>query len=148
MKAILISTLFLSTLTTFQAQAHIEPGTWMGKTDSQADCGFLVGAGYFEPNTPHPLHERIRVQMGNTVFTLQHPPVVDAASATAFFNHDQFQAINATSTGATAIVVKMEHTPTYEGPTEFTVIDHEWKSNKRTAVTCKNIRLKSKKKLQ
>lgn len=122
------------------AQAHIEPGTWMGKTDSGADCGFLAGATYFEPNVKHPLNERIKIQIGNDVFTVQHPPVIDGATSTAYFNHDMFQGVLATSEGARALIVHMVHKVTQEGPTAFQLIDHAWKNNTKKSVICRNLK--------
>ena len=142
MKTILtIASLLFAT----QAQAHIEPGTWMGKTDAGADCGFLAGAAYFEPNVQHPLNERIKVQIGNDLFVMQHPPVVDAATSTAYFNHDVFQGVLATKTGARALIISMVHTAAQEGPSAFQLIDHSWSSNTKQSVICRNLKFTGKK---
>jgi hypothetical protein len=132
---IALSALFVTTT----ASAHIEPGTWMGKTAQGAECGFVAGPAYFEPNVQHPLNERIKVQIGTDVFVMQHPPVVDAATSTAFFNHDLFQGVLATSTGARALIIQMVHETGKEGPTAFQLIDHAWKTNSRKSVICRGL---------
>lgn len=127
-------------LSSAAALAHIEPGTWMGKTEAGADCGFLAGPAYFEPNVKHPLNERIKVQIGNDVFTVQHPPVIDGATSTAFFNHDLFQGVLGTAEGARALIIQMVHSAKQEGPTAFQLIDHSWKSNTKQSAICRNLK--------
>lgn len=130
---------------TSNAMAHIEPGLWKGVNDSGAECGFIAGATYFEPNVHHPLNERIRVQVGSDVYTVQHPPVVVSNPATAYFNHDLFQGVLATQTGARALLIAMVHEEGREGPVSFQMIDHSWKTNIRQSVTCKNLKFAGRK---
>ncbi|MBS1960313.1 MAG: hypothetical protein JST80_12625 [Bdellovibrionales bacterium] len=143
MKSILLALLVMFGISS--AQAHIAPGLWKGVNDSGAECGFIAGAGYFEPNVSHPLNERIRIQVGQDVYTVQHPPVIVSNPATAFFNHDVFQGVLATSTGARAILISMSHEEGREGPTGFQMIDHAWKTNIRQSVTCKNLKFAGRK---
>lgn len=137
MKTLLISLLVLTTQTAF---AHIEKGTWIGKTDKGLQCTMLAIETYHDGGMDHPLTERVRVRIGNDEVVLSHPPVVSAATAMAFFNHDVLQAVIPTTTGARAIVVDMHHEPGKDGgPVAFHVIDHIWKNDVRSAVHCENI---------
>ncbi len=124
--------------------AHIDPGTYVGKTAQGAECQMVVVRQYFENNVSHPLNERIVVQAGNAEFTVSHPPVIQTSTDTAFFNHDAFHAILPTQTGARALVIDMHHdqraNTRAEGPTGFHVMDHQWKSNTRQAIHCLGIR--------
>lgn len=137
MKA-LVAALVLSVVS-FAAQAHVEPGKHVGQTADGASCSMEAGATYFENNEHHPLNERIKIVVDGTEFLVGHPPVVDAETAVAYFNHDLFQGIVPTSTGAKALVVDMIHTEEKEGPVRFTLIENFWKTGKKTSVVCENL---------
>lgn len=133
--AILSTVLF----TALSAQAHLEPGVYSGKTAQGQACFMQIVKVYFEKNQQHPLNERALIQVGSNKeiqITVGHPPLIDVATATAAFNHDFFHGVLPTATGAMALVVKMAHTQTFEGPTEFHFIQHEYKSNKRSVQSC------------
>lgn len=121
------------------AGAHLNLGAYTGKTANNQTCSFIVEKSYFENNMQHPLNERIILNVGNLKFTVQHPPVVDVQNAIAAYNHDLFQGLIATSVGAQAIVITMKHTTREEGPTEFHLINHEYKTNKKEKVSCYNL---------
>lgn len=125
------------------AQAHIEPGTWTGVGVDNGSCIMEVGPQTFENNVPHPLNERIQIKVGNDTYSVRHPSVIDPKTATASFNHDQFEAILATPEGAQAIVIEMAHSPEFEGPTKFTVISHKWKTNVKIATACSDLKQKN-----
>ncbi|MCB0371050.1 MAG: hypothetical protein KDD45_16915 [Bdellovibrionales bacterium] len=133
-----ISLIFISS----SAFAGLQVGTYTGATANNQTCSFTVEKRYFENNLQHPLNERIAVKVGSIAFTLQHPPVIDVASSYAAYNHDMFQAINATSVGAQALVILMKH-PSRGGdeiPGEFHFINHEYKANKKEKVSCFNLK--------
>lgn len=133
-----LSLIFLST----SAFAGLQVGTYTGTTANNKACSFVVEKRYFENNLQHPLNERIALKVGQVSFIVQHPPVIDVASAFAAYNHDMFQAINATPVGAQALVIVMKH-PTRGGdevPGEFHFINHEYKANKKEKVTCANLK--------
>ena len=126
-------------LVSFSAQAHVEPGKHVGQTADGKPCSMEAGITYFENNAHHPLNERIKIVVDGTEFTVGHPPVVDAENAIAYFNHDLFQGIVPTSTGAKALVVDMIHSEEKEGPVRFTLIENFWKAGKKTSVVCENL---------
>jgi len=118
------------------AQAHIAPGVHKGETADGEACEMTVGRTYFENNVGHPLNERIEITIDGDRFVVQHPPVISVDQKMAYFNHDLFQGVLATSVGAKAVVIKMEHTATSEGPVEFSLITHEYNGDKRQILTC------------
>lgn len=118
-------------------QAHIEEGPHLGKTPTGEICEMNAGKQTFVDNMPHPLNERIQVEINGVQFSLQHPPVINAAQGIASFNHDQFQAVTANKAGANAVIVEMAHTPDFEGPTSFTFVDHNWKTGEKKSISCK-----------
>lgn len=138
MKALFVFALLFSNA----ALAHIEEGTWVGATADGQTCEMTAGAQYFENNLHHPLNERIPLEVNGVKFVVGHPAVVDAEKAVAAFNHDLFQGVVATPTGANAVVVTMVHTESEEGPKNFTFITHNYKTGERKAVLCEGIRLK------
>lgn len=119
------------------AQARVEPGSHKGKSSDGTDCEMVAGKTYFDKNVRHPLNERIEIQVNGEAFVIQHPPVISVEDKSAFFDHDQFHGVLPTKTGAKALVLKMEHSNSFEGPSEFYVITHEYKSDVRTILNCK-----------
>ncbi len=134
-----IFTLLALLLSPSFALAHIEPGTWKGTTASGQECSMTATATYFEGNR-HPLNERIGITVEGKEFKVGHPPVLDFAQPKAFFNHDVFQGVLATSTGAQAIEIEMNHEEGKEGPVSFTFVDHAWKNDARTSLKCSGLR--------
>jgi hypothetical protein len=133
-------TLFLMAAPAF---AHIEKGIHEGKTANGEVCTLTAGDQTFVNNEHHPLNERIEIQVGSDKFVVGHPPVIDAAAGIAFFNHDQFQGVLATSTGATALVIEMVHTEEKEGPESYTLISHNWRTSQKTKVVCSGLTFKN-----
>jgi len=119
------------------AQAHVEPGPHKGKLTDGTECEMTAGKTYFDKNVKHPLNERIDISVNGETFVVQHPPVVSVADKAAFFNHDQFQGLLPNAKGAKALVITMEHTDSFEGPSEFFVISHEYRNDVRTVTHCK-----------
>ena len=118
------------------AAAHVENGVWIGKTDSGDQCEMTAVKTYFDGVLKHPLTERIDLIVNGLNFTVQHPPVIDEAKPEAFFDHDQFKGIIPTTMGATALVLKMTHTKTYEGPAEYYLINHDYKAAISSVIKC------------
>ena len=138
MKQLLIGIILLGSIA---SQAGIEEKVFNGKTADGSVCTLEGKGTSFVNSMPHPLNERVKVVvtapgLAATEFDVQHPAVIDAKSATAFFNHDEFQGVNPTKVGASALVIVMEHSEVGEGPTSFTFIDHAWKANKKTSIEC------------
>jgi hypothetical protein len=133
--------LALSLLVSVPAFAHVEDGRYVGKTPDGKACEMTATGMSFENGMHHPLNERVSITVDGVAFSLRHPPVIDAATAKAFFNHDMFQGIVATPEGAKALQVDMIHTPKKEGPGSFTYIVNKWKTGEKTSVVCQNIEL-------
>ncbi|HVK61973.1 MAG TPA: hypothetical protein VM432_10500 [Bdellovibrionales bacterium] len=124
----------------FSALAHMEPGTHKGTTNKGTECSMLVGKMIFENGMHHPLTERVEVTVGSDKFMVGHPAVIDAATATASFNHDLFQAVLPTSTGAKALVITMVHSDEFEGPADFTFIENNWQTGEKTSIVCTGLK--------
>ena len=131
----------LSVLISVPALAHVETGKYVGHTPDGKPCEMISDVMSFENGMHHPLTERVNVTMDGATFKLGHPPVIDAASATASFNHDMFQGIVATADGAKALQIDMVHTEQKEGPAGFTYIVNKWKTGEKTSVVCQEIEL-------
>lgn len=136
MKLISVCIILLAALT---VQAHVETGPYEGKTATGETCRMVAGPMFFDGNLHHPLTERVTVTVDGVQFTLGHPPVVDAANAVAFFNHDVFQGVLPTATGAKALVIHMDHSPAHDGPVGFTLIENFWKSGQKQSLNCGNL---------
>lgn len=133
--------LFLITLlTSIFAQAHIEEGTWKGSVREGVDCFMDAGAQTFEGGLRHPLAERIEIKIGNTTYSVHHPYSIDATTGQVAFNHDLFEGVVPTKTGAYALQIKMVHTEEFEGPASFSVMEHNWKTGAIELVQCNNLK--------
>lgn len=132
MKTVLFLILGISTT----ALAHVEPGVYQGKDSSGAACEMKVIETFFEGGMPHPLNERVRIQINGDEFLVGHPSVIDEAKSQVVFNHDRFQGVLAQKGGAKALIVGMSHATGSEGPTDFTVINHIWKAGDGSSVRC------------
>lgn len=139
MKSILVSFILSASVSAF---AHVEVGEHQGLTADGQVCSLIAGEQTFENNQHHPLNERIEIQVGGDTFKVGHPAVIDAEKGTAFFNHDLFQGVLATSTGAKALVIEMAHTATKEGPASFTLINSNWKTGESTKLVCAGLEFK------
>ncbi len=137
MKALFLAVFFFSSL----SFAHIKAGTWVGTTASGDACQMTVGDQYFENDVIHPLTERIPLETNSVKFLVGHPAVIDAATATASFNHGLFQGITpiAAPRGAHAVEISMRQ-DAYEGPEKFTFITHDYKSDQRGALVCNGLK--------
>lgn len=122
------------------ASAHIEKGIHQGQTATGEVCSLSAGEQIFLNDQAHPLNERVHIQIGGDAFLVGHPPVVDAEKAIAHFNHDLFQAVLATSTGAKALIIEMVHTESKEGPESYTLITHDWKTGASSKLVCSGLR--------
>jgi hypothetical protein len=132
--------LVATTLLSISAFAHIEPGTWKGVVSADANCFMDVGAQTFENNLPHPLNERIAITVGSTTYSVRHPYSMNTGDGTVSFNHDLFEGVVATSTGAYAIQIKMAHTADFEGPLSLSVMEHNWKTGDKEVVNCDQLK--------
>jgi hypothetical protein len=124
----------------YSAFAHIEPGLWSGLTPEGQECRMEVFEQTFEQGLAHPLNERIRVRVNGDEFRIYHPRAIDRTKGRVSFNHDYFEGILATQTGSNAIVVTMEHSDQFEGPTQFIALRDNWKTGKGIKMTCTNLR--------
>ena len=138
MKSLILTVIFL---TSTAAYAHIDQGTWNGETSGDnLKCSMLVGNTTYLNNLKHPLNERIEITIDGQAFAVKHPTTLDFNSAVIDFNHDLFEGELATSTGATAVQIIMNHDPANKGPVSFNLINHNWKTNGTTRVICNSLK--------
>lgn len=141
MKLTLIFALILTATAAAPAFAHIEPGTYVGQTADGAACSIEALRQYYVDDVHHPLNERVVLNAGGDEFTVGHPPVIEVATDTAYFNHDNFEGVRATPVGAKALVIDMIHEAGSEGPGAFHLITNNWKTKERSAVHCSGLKL-------
>ena len=140
-------TAFSSTLIlafSISAAAHVEVGTHEGHTTLGNPCTMVAGEQTFLNGAKHPLNERIKMTVSGVEFEVYHPPVISTADATAYFNHDAFQGVVATKTGAQALWIVMSHEEGKKGPVAFTFIEHNCKTGEKTSEFCNNLKFTGK----
>jgi hypothetical protein len=130
---------FIVSLISISSFAHIEPGTWTGKTSAGAECSFEAFEQTFEQDLHHPLNERIRVRANGDELMIRHPFGIDGEKGLVTFDHDHFEGLLPTKTGSKAIIIDMAHSEEFEGPTAFRWIDHDWKAKTSTLTVCSGL---------
>lgn len=122
------------------ATAHIAKGTWKGSVREDVDCFLDSGDQSFVDDIHHPLNERIQIQVGQINYVVHHPYSIDVTNGRVDFNHDLFEGVVATATGAFAIQIKMIHSEAFEGPESFSVMEDNWKTGENELVVCKDLK--------
>lgn len=133
-----LALLFVSSI----AQASITTGLYVGQAEDGSVCELNVGKQTFENNQAHPLNERFVMIAQGKAFTVRHPALISETEKTAGFDHDQFHGVLPNNLGADALVVKKIETTTFEGPSEYYLINHQYKKDLRSLFVCKNLQLK------
>lgn len=129
--------IFLASLVYSSASfADINIGTYAGKTATGDTCAMQVQSVFFLNDIKHPLNERVKIVVSGKEYTVQHPTIISVSDVLASFNHDQFQGVLATPDGALALVVDVVHTEEYKGPTQFHVIDHNYRTGSKALTSC------------
>lgn len=138
--------LLSSVLVSTQAFAHVEKGDYKGLDQNGKACAFTIGEMWFEGEIEHPLTERIEVSKlvfegfkpVLNQFQTGHPPVVNLESGLARFNHDIFQDIAATATGAVSVTILKQKEESKEGkPVGIIYIEDNYRNkNESKKITC------------
>lgn len=136
MKSFILITLFFSLF----ASAHIEKGTWKGVVREGVDCYMDAGDQTFIDDLHNPLNERINITVGLIEYVVHRPYTINTSDGSVGFNHDLFEGIVPTATGAYAIQIKMAHNKTFEGPESFSVMEDNWKTGEKELVVCQSLK--------
>lgn len=138
LKSILLATaIFTST----QILAHVKPGFYLGRDNNNEICSFRVGEVWFEDNMPHPLTERLPVSEitfagiypAAVIWNLGHPPVVNTEAGLNRFNHDIFQQIVPTTTGATSVtLLKAEEKEEAQKPVGIIYVEDNYRHKEQS----------------
>ncbi len=123
------------------AQAHIEPGVYVGFDKDNVACEMEIGKTFFINGVHHPLNERIEVKYQNRDFLVRHPEVVNNTLNQVRFDHDTFQGVLAIETGAVSMTVFMEpHTEKERMPETFNFIESDWKTGLSKSLLCQDLK--------
>ena len=120
--------------------AEIQPGVWKGVVSDQAYCFMDVGPTTFVNGFPHPLNERIEIKIGQTIYSVKHPHSVNAETGEISFNHDLFEDVVPTATGAFALQIQMDHSTGRERPQSLVVMEHDWKTGFKEVLNCHSLK--------
>jgi hypothetical protein len=122
------------------ALAHLQIGTYSGKTPEGAACSIEILSKTYEGGVHHPLNERVAAKVGTETFTMVHPAVVSAEKREVSFDHDVLQAVLPLKNGARALVLKIDHTPGNDGPKSSHLIVNDWKQQTASSSDCLGLR--------
>ena len=130
----------LATMSSLILNADIEKGTWKGTVREGVDCFIDAGEQTFEGGLHHPLSERIDIKIGQTHYSVHHPYSIDPEKGAVKFNHDLFEGVVPTATGAYAVQINMVHSDEFDGPSSFSVMEHNWKTGDIELVKCLSLK--------
>lgn len=126
--------LILTLLIAPPAFAGLELGHYEGVTQDGQACTFQVSKVYFA-GVKHPLNERVELTSGETQFTLVHMPVLDIENKSVLFDREHLTGTLGVPGGAVAAVMTMIHSDEFHGPSDFTLVQHNYKSPDKSAKT-------------
>ena len=122
------------------AFAQVKSGEYKGVTADGSACSFEVSGVSFVDNVKHPLNERVEVVSNGLAFMLAHAPRIDVEALEIHFDHDQLTGAKGAKGLAYAMIVRMDHSEGKDGPTEFTLIQRDYKNAANTVKTvCRNL---------
>ena len=133
----------LGFFSSFSALAHLEVGTYKGVTPEGAECFVQIENVFFLNNLKHPLSERAAVKFNNVIYTIQHPSVIDEQNLKVRFSHDYFETVVPFAGGAEYIKMTMSHDAESEGPSSFTTIKDNWKTNTSSKSACLSLQFQN-----
>ena len=131
------------------AHAHLELGTYHGTAPAPGNeaCSFKVVEIAAAYDTPHPLNERVTLELADGLrVELRHPVSIDSGAATIGFDHEHLSGARGVRTGnasATelAVVLTMNHGAGHHGPTELVLIHQDSSDPNNTGkATCLNLK--------
>lgn len=126
----------LAMLVAIPAFAHLELGTYKGKTADGRECTFEVKSVSFVRDLKHPLNERVEILVDGETYTLQHLPRVNAETGDVLFERDLLTGAAGYAGGALAAVLKMEHSTDRDGPISLTLLNHSYKYKSKASSFC------------
>lgn len=136
MKILSIALALLASSTTF---AGIETGKYEG-TSEKGVCNLEVLSYSYEGGVHHPLNERVAVVENGFEWTVRHPPVINEEAGKVRFNHNFFEAVLPTPTGAKFLKMTINHDVEPHAPTSYTFIEDNYKdSAKSVKEVCSNL---------
>lgn len=134
-----ILTIALALLTSSAAFAGIEIGKYEG-TSEKGVCNLEVVSYSYEGGVHHPLNERVTVVENGFEWTVRHPPVINEEAGKVRFNHNFFEAVLPTPTGAKFLKMTINHDVEPHAPTSYMFIEDNYKdSTKSVKEVCSNL---------
>ncbi len=129
-------TILLSFLFTLEAQARVAKGVYKGLDQNGNPCVFEIGDTWFADEYEHPLTERVPVvklkfsgmKPQYDMWQMGHPSIVDIASVKVGFNHDLFQDVIPTFTGAASVTLFKTDTKPAK-PTSLVYMEEHYKNS-------------------
>ena len=136
--------LLLSLFFSLQVNAHVERGMYKGFDQNGEPCSFKIGDTWFADEIEHPLTERLPItdlklsglKPKYDMWQLGHPPIVNLDTGRVGYNHDLFQDIIPTFSGAASVTLYKTETKPAK-PTVLIYIEDHYKNPERAKkVTC------------
>ena len=130
------SVLFISA-TSF---AGLDIGKFEGTSEKGEPCKLEVVSYSYENGVHHPLNERVTVIENGNEWIVRHPPVINEEEGKVRFNHNFFETVSPTATGAKFLKMTINHDAEPHAPISYTVIEDNYKdSTKSSKEVCNSL---------
>ncbi len=121
--------------------AHLNLGVYKGIDANQQECSITIKSISFENNMKHPLNELVEIEWKSNVVVLKHLAILNTEANTAFPNSDALSKVEAIKGGAKYWDLKIQHTDSYTGPTEFIEGTHLYRQTEQSSqFKCTNLK--------
>ncbi|MES2767510.1 MAG: hypothetical protein V4596_00070 [Bdellovibrionota bacterium] len=107
--------------------AGIDIGKYEGTSQKGEPCKLEVLSYSYENDVHHPLNERVTIVENGTEWIVRHPPVINEEEGKVRFNHNFFETVSPTPTGAKFLKMTINHDAEPHAPTSYTFIEDNYK---------------------
>lgn len=128
MKNLVFAVVLFSSVSSF---AGLELGKYQG-TSEKGVCGIEVLSYSYENNMKHPLNEKVAVVVDNKEWTVKHPPVINEEAGKVRFDHNFFETVIPTSTGAKLLKMTINHDAEPHAPVAYTFIEDNYRDQSKS----------------
>lgn len=136
MKNLIFAIVLLSSVSSF---AGLELGKYQG-TSAKGVCNLEVVSYSYENDVKHPLNERVKIIENGYEWIVRHPPVINVEAGKVRFDHNYFEAVLPTPTGAKFMQMTINHDAEPHAPTSYTFIEDNYRdSAKSIKEVCSNL---------
>jgi hypothetical protein len=121
------------------AQAELVSGYYYGTDQNGAECLLSVSGTSYVDDFHHPMNQRTIAWVDGDDFEMSYRRVIDEESGVVTSNRGVFEGVAAQSTGAHALIVRMNLANNLDQPASFTLLKHKYQGDERQVLHCEGL---------